>query len=151
MEDICIEDIALSLSRQPRFLGHTHKFYSVAQHSVLCAFYANKEQKLDALLHDASEAYMGDLPKPLKHHLPDYNYIEKQIQYTIKQIWNVSFNDHIECIDLRVLHTEMRDLTNIKFEPTIFPPFEEIITPWSMGKSYSKFMSAFYVYGGSNG
>lgn len=70
--DICIEDIAHALSNQCRFAGHTRWHYSVAQHSaVVCLYLATEGYspivQLWGLLHDASEAYLVDLPSPLKH------------------------------------------------------------------------------------
>lgn len=78
IEDICIEDIAHSLSMQCRFAGHSKEFYSVAQHCnamVNCWFngHENKEFAKYALLHDASEAYLTDIPRPLKH-LPQFQF-----------------------------------------------------------------------------
>jgi len=70
-DPICIEDIAQHLSQQCRYLGATTAFYSVADHSVLCLRIAEKlglssKHRLAALLHDAPEAYIGDMPGPLK-------------------------------------------------------------------------------------
>lgn len=66
-EDISIEDIAHSLSHICRFNGHTKLFYSVAEHSInVCNEVKDPEFKLCALLHDAHEAYVGDLISPMK-------------------------------------------------------------------------------------
>lgn len=65
-DEVCIEDIASSLSKLCRFTGHTKEFYSVAQHCVLVSRFCNKEDALWGLLHDASEAYTGDLSRPLR-------------------------------------------------------------------------------------
>jgi hypothetical protein len=67
-DDICIEDIAHHLSLLNRFTGATDEAYSVAQHCLVVSAYAPPVLKLPALLHDAPEAYMGDLTHPLKHH-----------------------------------------------------------------------------------
>lgn len=83
--EIAIEDIARSLSMQCRFNGHCRRFYSVAEHSVNTAIVAEHlapETRLVAvfaLLHDASEAYLCDIPRPLKSEFPNYLNWEKAL------------------------------------------------------------------------
>lgn len=89
-EDINIEDIAHALSLLTRFGGHCINFYCVAEHSVLIARKmikdnCSKQEALAALFHDGSEAYLTDIVKPLKEHLPQYSTIEYNVQKAIMQ------------------------------------------------------------------
>lgn len=66
IESIGLEDLAAGLAAMPRYAGQTIARYSVAQHSLLVARLVEPRFRLHALLHDAAEAYMGDVPSPLK-------------------------------------------------------------------------------------
>lgn len=111
-EQITITDIAHSLSMICRFNGHCSKFYSVAEHCVLGSFaeeLKTYEQKLCFLLHDASEAYIGDVTAPLKPLLPEYEKIEKELQASILNKFGILpyyETDLIKKVDLRMLQTE---------------------------------------------
>jgi hypothetical protein len=119
--DFDLHEIAHALSHICRFTGHTYKFYSVAQHSVLVSQNVPQEHALAALLHDASEAYLGDVSSPLKSLLPDYKALEKDLEKRIFDKFDLPFPMHscIKDADLRMLMTERRDLL----------PKNAIITP----------------------
>ena len=86
---ICIEDIAHHLSKLCRFTGAIDPFYSVAQHSLYCSWLVPPEHALTALMHDSTEAYLGDVSKPLKQLLSDYQRLEKIIWAAICQKYDL--------------------------------------------------------------
>lgn len=149
-EDIRIEDIAHALAMQCRFNGHTRDFYSVAQHSVLHASYCPDNLKLCGLLHDASEAYIGDLIRPLKPYCQSYKDIELKIESIIAKKYGIPFPypTIIKEIDNRMAVTERRDL--LVDSPNVDwgdmpPPFEETIYPWSPKEAEEKFLDLFFT------
>lgn len=91
LDKINIEDIAHSLSMQCRFGGHVTEFYSVAQHSIEVSKRVSVENALWGLLHDASEAYVCDLPRPIKSLFPEYIKLEREIQERIAARFSLSF------------------------------------------------------------
>jgi hypothetical protein len=118
-EQINAVDIAWGLAHTCRFGGHTNTFYSVAQHCVLAAELARAAGaslavQRDVLMHDASEAYTGDMVRPLKNLLPDFRAIEKRIERVIEERFGLTCEankDEIKTLDLIMLKTEQRDLT----------------------------------------
>ena len=106
------EDIAWALSMQCRFNGHTRAFYSVAQHCYLVADLVPAQYQLQALLHDATEAYVGDLVSPLKAVLPEYRQIELRVWHAICARFDIEpvLPPCIHDADLVALATERRDL-----------------------------------------
>lgn len=114
---ISILDIAHALSNVCRFAGHTQDFYSVAQHSVLVHDIViregHPEKALAALMHDAAEAYLGDLSTPLKAMLPHYGALERRMLGAIQTALHVYIPEgdpDIKHADLVALATEKRDV-----------------------------------------
>ena len=117
---IDIESIAHATSMVCRFSGHTRHHYSVAQHSWLGSYFVPKEYRLEFLLHDASEAYIGDMSRPLKHCTEAgkyYREVEARISAVIREKFGLPAvqSDVIHVIDNQMLYAEkaqlMGDLT----------------------------------------
>tara|TARA_Y100000296_G_scaffold80472_1_gene106049 strand:- start:298 stop:885 length:588 start_codon:yes stop_codon:yes gene_type:complete len=117
---VCIEDIAQALSNTCRFTGHVREFYSVAEHSVRVAQQVPAKFVVPALLHDAAEAYLVDLPRPLKQFvhvfvgdsLVPYNVLESATLHVIAQAFDFTWKEHAEVkeADNRMLASEYRAL-----------------------------------------
>ena len=108
VDSICIEDIANSLGKICRFNGHTICFYSVAEHSVYVSRSVSYENAMWGLLHDASEAYLIDMPRPLKPVLNGYKEIEARVCKCIAAKFGLCWPmpEEIKEIDTRILHDE---------------------------------------------
>jgi hypothetical protein len=86
-----IEAIATALSNLCRYTGHVNKFYSVAEHCVLVSYLVPEQFALEGLMHDASEAYCGDVASPLKKLIPEYSVIEDKVQEAIAKYFYLRF------------------------------------------------------------
>jgi len=111
-EDICIEDISHALSNLCRFGGHSPQYYSVAEHSVLVSECVPLKDALWGLLHDASEAYLCDIPRPFKQYLSNYKELEECIQRAIGDAFGLSWPipDTVHYIDRNIVATEANTL-----------------------------------------
>lgn len=120
-EMVDVEDIIRSISRLNRFVGHSKRAYTVGEHTFLCLFmaellgYSYREQLL-VLLHDFTEAYVADMPAPLKKLIPEYSVIEERVEKAIYQHVGIeppTVEEYakIKSVDLTMLVIEMRDLT----------------------------------------
>ena len=140
---IIIEDIAHALSNICRFNGHSRVFYSVAQHSVLMAEYISIGYKNAALLHDAHEAYIGDVSSPLKSLLPDYQSIEQKIQRNVLQVFGLdSVPQAVKDLDKQMLITEMLalDLWDDALDMDLYNRLDIEIHPWIPEKAEKEFL-----------
>jgi uncharacterized protein len=163
-DDIDLEDIAHALSHAPRFTGHTRKLYTVSQHAVLCCRMVMEldvpparmlawglEWQRQALLHDASEAYLCDIARPVKYHpgMAAYRAAEARLQSAIYRRFGVSevMHPEVKTIDDRMLVTEAQqllawhDLADWHLE-RFGTPFDLRLTPWSPHDAKLAFLSA---------
>ena len=151
-EDVRIEDIAHALSQQCRFTGHTKTFYSVAQHSVLASTLVAAPDELWALLHDASEAYMGDMNRPLKHapEMSRFRTAEKAAMAAITARFGLDPKEPaaVKAIDRRLVVSEARDLLPHSHSEG-WESFQDItplpmaIEPWSPLRAEMMFLERF--------
>lgn len=154
-ESIDIRDIAASLSKMCRYSGHCLQFYSVAEHSVLIAERAPDWCKLTALMHDASEAYLVDVPRPLKPHLAGYYQAEARIQETIASRFNLTWPmpEEVRNLDNAILSDERAQNMAPMNEPpeqwgNLLPALGVELRFWSPVKAEYEFLAAFRRYGG---
>lgn len=118
---IDIADIAHALSLLCRYNGHCSQFYSVAEHSVLLARHVMEHgaykptDMLTMLLHDAAEAYIGDMPAPLKDMMPQFKELENQIEFVIAHKFKLyhPFPVYIKEFDLRILKDEKEQIMGV--------------------------------------
>ena len=137
-EDVAVEDIAHALSQIIRFTGHAKAPYTVAQHSLLVAELVPASDRLWALVHDASEAYLGDVSSPLKTLLPDYRELEEKFQKVIAGRFGLPWPmpPTIKRADRVALMAEKRDLLLVQhewpnqFEPDTTVAIVNVMQPW---------------------
>ena len=153
-DQIDIDDIAHSLSQQCRFLGHTDAFYSVSQHSVLVSQIVPAEDALCGLLHDAAEAYLCDLPAPIKR-APEmwfYRTAESLLTRAIAARFGLppEMPESVKRADRIILATEFRDVTTatdldwIAAECGAEPRPDLRILPWTPPIAEDRFLRRFW-------
>lgn len=91
LESIDIVDIAHSLSLFCRFTSHTKELYSVGAHSIHASYICDEKYALEALLHDSTEAYMGDMSSPLKKIMKEYKKLENEVLKLICEKYNLKY------------------------------------------------------------
>ena len=163
-EDVHIADVAHALSNMCRFTGHVRNFYSVAEHSVRVAWQLppgayGVPATLAALLHDASEAYLVDVPSPIKCSpaFAEYREAEKANMAAIHKAFNIwpskGEEERIHEADQRLLATEKRDLmpedTELWSCLTHVKPLHCTIQPWQPLEAEFRFLEMFSDLTGS--
>jgi hypothetical protein len=145
--EVCIEDIAHALSQQCRFAGHTRYPYSVAQHSVLVSLETRPEHALAGLLHDATEAYLVDVPTPVKAFMPEYRAWEARLHAVIARRFGVpeELPLDVKRADAVLLATEARDLMPASPREWLLyeKPRAQTIAWWGPGTAERAFLERF--------
>jgi len=151
-----IEDIAHALSNQCRFSGHTREFYSVAQHSVLVSrLLAGTGLETWGLFHDASEAYLTDVARPLKrdpYFGKAYRGAEARAMRAVLEAFDLPWPEphEVKAADNVLLATERRDLMSSApgrwavLDGII--PLEDEISPWSPKRSRREFLTRYETF-----
>ena len=150
-DDIRIEDIAHSLASQCRFGGHCREFYSVGQHSVIVSQCCLPADALWGLLHDASEAYLTDIPRPLKR-LPAmtaYRDAELHLQRIIAVHFGLGMDQpaSVTEADDRMLVLELQSELMAGAPPLVSQPIESRIQfcdRWPPGQAEARFLARFH-------
>ena len=153
-EEIHIEDVAHALSMQCRWGGMVHTWYSVAEHCVRVAEILPPEQKLAGLLHDAAEAYLVDLPRPIKRSMPIYDEAEARIFRCVAERFGIPdvMSAEIHRADGIICETERRDLMPAmpvhldKSRTMGAEPLPGIIYPWTQADARRRFLQSFVRY-----
>lgn len=145
-----IEDIAHALSNLARFTGHTRTMYSVAQHSWHVSEILPRRLRLHGLLHDASEAYLGDVSRVLKHFpsMWPYREMEARMQTRICEAFGLPAvePEAVKAADLVLLATERRDLLPpgpVWRLIADVEPLAEVVVPWVPQLAALQFVARF--------
>jgi len=144
--DIFIEDIAHALSRLCRYNGHCLRFYSVAEHSVHLARHVSRASALWALLHDASEAYLADIPRPLKAHLPGYAEMERRVMAAVAQRFALppEMPEEVKRADDRIIGDERANLSQCEARWTVHhEPLGISLFYWGPERAEAEFLTLF--------
>ena len=148
-EAIDIADIAWSLAHICRWTGGVKKFYSVAEHSVLVADHVPDVIAMDGLLHDATEAYMSDIPAPLKEICPFYADTEKKLRKVIANKFGTAHKipHDVRIADRRMMEQEFRDVVPVDTRPehqkSVVAPLDANIQFLKPDDAYDLFMKTF--------
>ena len=150
-------DIARGLANTCRYGGQVSRFYSVAEHSVLASYLVEPEHAYDALMHDAAEAFIGDMPKPLKVMLPDYMRFEEIVENSIFRQFSVTnpLPQEIKTVDIQMLILEKEQLLGNydlwSWTEGVPRPRHIEIKCWSPSAAYAQFLARYSEVRGAMG
>lgn len=151
-QDLDTRDIAHSLSLQCRFNGHCLAFYSVAEHSVRVSRQLPADLALWGLLHDAAEAYLGDLTRPVKAKADWFKEAEEKLLQVIAEAYALPWPmpEAVRKADDVLLVTEARDLMEEPPQPwgLSASPLPGRIHPLGPAEAEAAFMDRYQALGG---
>lgn len=150
-DDLQIDNIAHALSMLCRFGGHSREFYSVAQHCVRVARSLPPELWLEGLMHDATEAFLGDMVRPVKHKLEEYKKLEDRVWqvFAFKYGLNNPLHPSVKYADNACLKAELiQFVTNSQDELSNpfwnqFVAFPRVDRAWNPAESKALFLITF--------
>jgi hypothetical protein len=148
VDEIDIRDIAHALSMLCRYGGHCVRFYSVAEHCVLMARALPAQFRYAALMHDAAEGYLIDLPRPIKRCMPEYAKYEAPLLANIFERYRVpEMPSAVLAADSRILVDEQNQNMNGWVTGTDgLMPLGVTLQYWTPEVAEQKFLDAFLAY-----
>lgn len=146
-EEVNPVDIAHSLSLLCRYNGHVDRFYSVAEHCVLISWAVQPEDALWALLHDATEAYVGDMIRPLKLYQPAFAEAEDQVMTVICKRFGLDPDEPpgVKSADSRIILTErnalMSNTRHVWSSDQLELPLPVTVRGWGPGEAERAYLA----------
>lgn len=152
-EEVDVDDIAHSLSLQCRYAGHCLRFYSVAEHSVRVARWLRERGEsaqtvLTGLLHDATEAYLVDIPRPVKRSMPDYNAHEAALWCDVAARFGLprKMPAIVHEADNRIIADELVNMRPMTWHAKHDSPLGVKLEFWSPEEAERQFLAAFFEF-----
>lgn len=148
-DEVFIEDIAHSLAMQCRYAGHCLRFYSVAEHSVLMARHLlqahGRTMAMYGLLHDASEAYLVDVPRPVKPYLLGYSAAEDRVSDAVFTRFrlNPALPAALKEADNAILANEIENMMPMEWQKRLPPKLDLQLQYWTPERAEVEFLATF--------
>jgi hypothetical protein len=158
VDDITIIDIAHHLSNICRYNGSTIAHYSVAQHSCILCDYVQKARSgtpldcLQILMHDAPEAWIGDMARPIKQHAPDYRKMDHDVTVVVRSWmgWDgLPIPDWQDELDTRIIADERAQVVFDQENDWLMDgvePLDVDIEPWTARLSEQQFLARYATF-----
>lgn len=149
--DVDPVDIAHALAMKCRYTGHCLRFYSVAEHSCHLFDRAEPEDKAWALLHDAPEAYLPDIARPIKPAIPGFDVVESGVMDAVCIRFGLPLEmpEAVKILDTRILADELAQNMALPPKPWggLLPPLEVTLRFWSPERAAEEFLDRLDILG----